>query len=63
MELKDNEVELEEITGDQSIRLSDLEKLLPALQKKYGVRATIRFTGVAISPTAQQRLRGESYGR
>ena len=62
MDLKDNEVELEEIAGDQAIRLSDLVKLLPALQGKYGVHSVVRFTGVAIAPTTVKRLRGESYG-
>ena len=63
MELKDNEIMCEEIAGDQSIRLADLALLLPTLLKKYGAKSVIRFTGVAIAPTTQQRLRGASYGK
>ena len=57
IEPNDNEVECVELMEDQSVRLCDLEVLLPALMNKYGNKAVLRFAGVVIAPTNSTRLR------
>jgi hypothetical protein len=60
---EEHEVDCEEWNGDDSISLSQLAKLIPVLQEKYGVKSRVRFdagynnVSVMITPTSRQRIR------